>query len=175
MISTLAPALTLPATTRTAAPSSACEGGVATTRRLDAYVPSETRAEATRPGCAPDAGCASKRSPLTRALVGAALGAAYGAAIGSGTAIGYATAGLSNGTLMHMGLIVAGAAAGVPVMGKVLEGKVEKPSNYVLGGLLGAGLTWGTSSMGMLGSPVVGAVGGAVLGAFYGGFAGAIS
>jgi hypothetical protein len=103
------------------------------------------------------------------------MGAAYGAAIGSGTALAYAAAGISNGTLMHMGVILAGGAAGVPVMGKVLEDKVEKPSNYVLGGLLGAGLTWGTSSMGMLGSPVVGAVGGAVLGAFYGGLAGALS
>ena len=93
MISTLAPAPSLLASTRTAEPAAAREGAVATPGRLDAYVPSAPRAEAARAGCAPDAGCASKRSPLTRALVGAAMGAAYGAAIGSGTALAYAPPG----------------------------------------------------------------------------------
>lgn len=133
------------------------------TAHSPAAAPSETSASS------------SSRSRAARILIGAAAGAAYGAAVGSGTALAYAAAGLSTGTMIHMGLIVAGGAVNAPLLGKLLESKVERPTNFVLGGMIGAGVTWGTSAFGLMGSPVIGAVAGGLAGAFYGGLAGAIS
>ena len=94
-------------------------------------------------------------SRLTRVLLGAAAGAAYGAAVGSGTTALYAALGMSGGTVAHMSLIIGGGLINTPVIGKVLEAKVDKPSNYVLGAFLGAGATWGTSAFGLMGLSLI--------------------
>lgn len=155
------PSLALPVATRTPR----------TTERLDPLVTDTFTSTAASASETPKEG----PSRLTRVLLGAAAGAVYGAAVGSGTTALYAALGLSAGTVAHMGLILGGGAINTPIIGKVLEPKVDKPSNYVLGAFLGAGVTWGTSAFGLMGNPVVGAVGGGLAGAFYGGLLGALS
>lgn len=102
-------------------------------------------------------------------LTGAGTCGLYGAAVGGGTGWLYATKDLGTATSWHMTGIILGAAAGTPVMARVLEKHMEKPAAYALGALAAAGLTWGTSALGLMGSPGLGAAAGLALGAFYGG------
>jgi hypothetical protein len=105
----------------------------------------------------------------------AAAGAAYGAVVGTASGLLYSNVGEMSATAIHMGAIVAGAAGGAVVIGNKMEPVVEKPFNYALGALTGAGVTWGTSAFGLLHNPVVGGVTGAALGGIYGAIAGFIA
>lgn len=108
------------------------------------------------------------------ALRGALVGAAYGAAVGVGGSLLYRSFDLGSATAIHMGGILAGGGLGAGVLGVAMQPKVEAPASYALGALAGAGVTWGTSGLGMVTSPAVAAVAGAALGAFYGAVGGAI-
>jgi hypothetical protein len=105
----------------------------------------------------------------------AAAGAAYGAAVGTASGLLYSNVGEMSATAIHMGAIVAGAAGGAVVIGNKMEPVVEKPFNYALGALTGAGVTWGTSAFGLLHKPLLGGVTGAALGGIYGAIAGFIA
>ncbi|MCA9780456.1 MAG: hypothetical protein KC800_27215 [Candidatus Eremiobacteraeota bacterium] len=98
--------------------------------------------------------------------------AAYGALVGGASAYVYGSTDIGSATAIHMTAILGGGALGAGVLSHAIDHQFEKPSNYAMGALLGAGVTWGTSALGMLGRPVVGAVAGAMAGAFYGAMGG---
>ena len=98
--------------------------------------------------------------------------AAYGAMVGGASAYLYGSTDIGSATAIHMTAILGGGALGAGVLSHAIDHQFEKPSNYAMGALLGAGITWGTSALGMLGRPVVGAVAGAMAGAFYGAMGG---
>lgn len=115
-----------------------------------------------------------RSSRTSQILKSAAVGAAYGAAVGTASGLLYSNVPTMNATAIHMGAILAGGAGGAVVIGNQMPASVDRPANYALGAVAGAGITWGTSALGLLQNPVVGGVGGALLGGFYGAVAGFI-
>lgn len=131
---------------------------------------------AVAPNVAPTAEQQSPAAPqdvfkVDGATIGksALIGAIYGAAVGTGSSVVYNSADIGSATAVHMTAILGGGALGAGVLSHAIDHQFEGPMKYAMGALFGAGVTWGTSALGMLGRPVLGAVSGALAGAFYGG------
>ena len=67
--------------------------------------------------------------------------AAYGAMVGGASAYLYGSTDIGSATAIHMTAILGGGALGARVLSHAIDHQFNKPSNYAMGALLGAGIT----------------------------------